>query len=151
MGTRRENRPVSITGVNGLLTLDLRLPGARPAQPRARDPPSPCRRSYQRCSRAFDGHATATQRGRPPHMQGHKRREAMRQHRLSRTPDSQKLVPVTASYVTLKIHPLPTPRTRLSGRSGPLGQVGRPGPKPRAIRRASSTVNPSGDAHASPI
>jgi hypothetical protein len=48
MGTRRENRPVSMTVANGLLTLEMRLPCARPAEPRARDPPSPSRGSHQR-------------------------------------------------------------------------------------------------------
>lgn len=48
--------------------------------------------------------------GKPPveglRTQGRKRKEAMREHRLSRTPDSEQLVQVTASYVTLEIHSL---------------------------------------------
>jgi hypothetical protein len=58
----------------------------------------------------------------------------MLQHRLSRMPDSQKLVLVSASYVTLKIHSLPTPVFRLiwqvrisAGRSAACIPVSRSG------------------------
>jgi hypothetical protein len=41
MGTRRENRPVSMIVASGLLTPDMRLPVARSTKPCARDPPLP--------------------------------------------------------------------------------------------------------------
>jgi hypothetical protein len=75
MGTRRENRPVSITGACGLLTLDMRLPGTRFTKPCARDPPSLRRRSYQATSRARGACRAKPARGRPPRSQGHKRGE----------------------------------------------------------------------------
>ena len=100
METEQENRPVFMTGASVLLTLDMRLPGARSAEPCARAPPTLRRGVTSAASRAFDGRATATRQGIPPHMQGRKQREAMRQHRLSRNAGLAKLVPVTASYVT---------------------------------------------------
>ena len=76
----------------------------------------------------------------------------MQQHRLSRTPDSPKLVPVTASYVTPEIRSLPPlVPAYLAGwdyRDKTGRQAGIPGVC--VIRRSSSTVNPSGDTHASP-
>jgi hypothetical protein len=120
METRRENRPVPMTVASGLLTLDMRLPGAWPAKPCARDPPSPPqRRSYQRYQqglrRACYGKLA---RGRPPHMEGHKAERG--DATTSPLPNAglAKLVPVTASYVTSEIRSLPTPGLCLSGRSG---------------------------------
>jgi hypothetical protein len=55
VGTRRENRPVSLTIAGGLFTLDTRFPRARPAEPRARGPPSPRRGSHQRYDRGLRG------------------------------------------------------------------------------------------------
>jgi hypothetical protein len=70
----------------------------------------------------------------------------MRQHRLSRTPDSPKLVPVTASYDTWGS----TPCLPLLPLIWPVQMVGTSRqadfPSVSANRRSSSTVNPSGDA-----
>jgi hypothetical protein len=76
METRQENPPVSMSGL-------------RSAEPCARDPPSACRGVTNAASRAFGGVPRQPAWGRPPQMQGLKQREAMRQHRLSRTPDSR--------------------------------------------------------------
>jgi len=89
METRQENRPVSMVCASALLELAMRLLGVRPAEPCARDPPSACRGVTNAASRAFGGRATATRLGKNSPMQGLKRREAMLQHRLSRTPDSR--------------------------------------------------------------
>ncbi len=88
MGTRRENRPVSMTVANGLPTLDIRPPCARPAEPRARDPPSLRRWSHERQGLRRTCHGQPAREDLPLHKAA-KRREAMRPHRLSRTPDSQ--------------------------------------------------------------
>jgi hypothetical protein len=48
METEQENRPVFMTGARAPLTPDMRLPGARSAEPCARDPPTLCRGGYQR-------------------------------------------------------------------------------------------------------
>jgi hypothetical protein len=100
MKTRRRNRPVFITVVSSLPAVETRLHVAASETPRARDPPSPGRRSHQRHPYGCGGSATANPRpgetsphpglnqGPPPHPR-QKAREAMRQHRLSRTPDSR--------------------------------------------------------------
>lgn len=100
MEIRRRNRPVFITVVSSLLAVDIRLRVGAAETPRARDPPSPGRRSHQHHRYGCGGSATANpgrgktsphpglNQGPPPHPRP-KAREAMRQHRLSRTPDSR--------------------------------------------------------------
>jgi hypothetical protein len=88
METRRENRPAPMIVASGLLTSDMRLSVALSAKPCARDPPPP--RQLQRCQQVAGGRATANPPGEDlPTPEATKRREAMQQHRLSRTPDSQ--------------------------------------------------------------
>lgn len=124
METRQENRPVSTSGASALLKLAMRLLGVRSAEPCARDPPSACHGVSNAASRAFGGRATATRLGedlpntRPQTERGDATTSPLPNAGLA------KLVPVTASYVTPEIYSLPTPRSRLSGRSGSSGQAG---------------------------
>lgn len=53
METRQENRPVFMTGTSSLLTPGVRLPGARSAEPCARDPPTLRCGGYQRCQQGL--------------------------------------------------------------------------------------------------
>lgn len=59
MGTRRGNRPVSITVAGALSTLGAGHPGVRSAAPCARDPPSPVRRDLPPIPAAACGPAAA--------------------------------------------------------------------------------------------
>jgi hypothetical protein len=149
METRRENRPVFMTVARGLLTLDMRLSVARAAKPCARDPPRRAARYNAPQHGLRAGVPRQTLQGRPPHTRGHtaERGDAA----TSPLPNAglAKLVPVTASYVTSEIHPLPTPPPYLAGsdyRNRSAGGI----PRSRVLRRSSSTVTPSGDTHASP-
>jgi hypothetical protein len=83
MGTCQRNRPVSATARNSPIPPGVGYAVRRKAKRWTRGPPRRVARPGEEV---------------PAH--GRKRREAMRQHRLSRTPDSQKLAPVTASHVT---------------------------------------------------
>jgi hypothetical protein len=88
METRRRNRPVSVTVANGLLRPDMRLSVAWSAKPCARDPPR--RASDNAASKACGRPCHGKPPGKDlPAPEATKRREAMQQHRLSRTPDSQ--------------------------------------------------------------
>lgn len=100
MGTRQSNRLVSPTAASGLpaasgLSLPCAvLPGGRSARPCARDPPaamSPASAPLPRRP-AVARHAHLAKAANGERRCG--------QHRLFRTPDSQMLAPVTASYVT---------------------------------------------------
>ena len=139
METRQENRPVSMVCASALLELAMRLLGVRPAEPCARDPPSACRGVTNAASRAFGGRATATRLGKnsPNARSQTERGDAT----TSPLPNAglAKLVPVTASYVTSEIHSLPTPRSRLSGRSGSSGQAGSRYPR---VSRGSGVHHP---------
>jgi hypothetical protein len=89
MEIRWQNRPVSMTVVSGLLTLDMRPSVTGSAKPCARDPPRRAARVTALPGPA-GGRATASPPGEDlPTPEATKRREAMQQHRLSRRPDSQ--------------------------------------------------------------
>lgn len=101
MGISQGSRLVSTNAASGPLLLGPGLPGARSGMPCARGPP--CVTSPE--AAALPGWPAAARGARNPLeddllAHGHKRREAMRQHRLSRTPDSLKLARDTASNVT---------------------------------------------------
>ena len=88
METRRENRPVSRIVASGLFMPGMRLSVARAPKPSARDPPCRAVRVTTLPAGLRAGVPRQTP-GRPPHTRGQKRREAMQEHRLSRTPDQQ--------------------------------------------------------------
>lgn len=70
MKTRRRNRPVFITVVSSLLAVETRLRVEASETPRARDPPSPGRRSHQRHPYGCGGLPRQIPAGeRPPHTQ----------------------------------------------------------------------------------
>jgi hypothetical protein len=144
METRWENRPVSISVAIGLLRPDMGRSAARSTKPCARDPPRRATRVTTLPAGPAGGRATANpSKGRPPHTPGHKAERG--DAATSPLPEAglAKLVLVTASNVTLKIHSLPTPfiwQVRIIG-TGRLAGT----PRSRVIRRSSSTVNPSGD------
>jgi hypothetical protein len=87
METRRENRPASRSGASGLPAFDMRLPGTGSGKPCARDPPSPDRTSYQRHQQGLQRACHGNPPGEDLPMLKATKGEAMRQHRLSRTPD----------------------------------------------------------------